>query len=174
MALESFIKKHGEVICKSITDAEVFMYENQMYMPYTITLTSSNLNELSDTFFPSLFQKAINKEFEIRTFFLNGEMFSMAMFTQSKESTKSDFRKYDYSNPTRSVPFNLPSEVCEKLIAFMDAFDLNCGSIDLIRTDEGKYYFLEVNPTGQFGMVSYPCNYYLEEKVALTLTNNLI
>jgi hypothetical protein len=26
--------------------------------------------------------------------------------------------------------------------------------------------FLEVNPTGQYGMVSDPCNYYLDKKIA--------
>jgi hypothetical protein len=33
----------------------------------------------------------------------------------------------------------------------------------------GDIYFLEVNPAGQFGMVSTPCNYYLEEKIAEVL-----
>ena len=29
-----------------------------------------------------------------------------------------------------------------------------------------QYVFLEVNPEVQVGMVSYPCNYYLEKKLA--------
>jgi hypothetical protein len=44
--------------------------------------------------------------------------------------------------------------------------NLNTGSIDLICTKSGEYVFLEVNPVGQFSMVSFPCNYYLEEKIA--------
>jgi hypothetical protein len=31
---------------------------------------------------------------------------------------------------------------------------------------DGREVFLEVNPVGQFGMVSRPCNYQLERKVA--------
>ncbi len=170
--LGKFISTHGKVICKSITDAEVFLYNDNMYVPYTITLSSSDLHEVPKQFFPSLFQEALDKDFEIRTFFLNGEMYSMAMFTQSSEGTKSDFRKYNYSRPTRSVPFKLPESISQKIAAFMALFDLNCGSVDLIRTKDGKYYFLEVNPTGQFGMVSYPCNYNLEEKVACALINH--
>ena len=34
---------------------------------------------------------------------------------------------------------------------------LNTGSIDLIKTKSGDYVFLEVNPVGQFSMVSFPC-----------------
>lgn len=48
----------------------------------------------------------------------------------------------------------------------MADLDLNCGSIDMILGNDGLYYFLEVNPVGQFGMVSGPCNYYLERKIA--------
>jgi D-alanine-D-alanine ligase-like ATP-grasp enzyme len=51
----------------------------------------------------------------------------------------------------------------------MQKADLNCGSLDLIKSKDGRYVFLEVNPSGQFGMVSYPCNYYLEEEVAKSL-----
>ena len=36
----------------------------------------------------------------------------------------------------------------------------------MIRASNGNYYFLEVNPVGQFGMTSIPCNYDLHEVVA--------
>jgi hypothetical protein len=43
---------------------------------------------------------------------------------------------------------------------------LDTGSIDLICTSSGRIVFLEVNPVGQFGMVSKPCNYKLEHRLA--------
>ncbi len=48
----------------------------------------------------------------------------------------------------------------------MDNLGLDTGSIVLIKSKDDQWYFLEVNPVGQFGMVSYPCNYYLERKIA--------
>jgi len=48
----------------------------------------------------------------------------------------------------------------------MKKINLDNGSIDIIVDNNGKYYFLEINPVGQFGMVSIPCNYYLEKKIA--------
>jgi hypothetical protein len=39
----------------------------------------------------------------------------------------------------------------------------------LIYAKDSNYYFLEVNPEGQLGMVSLPCNYYLEKKIAKEL-----
>ena len=53
----------------------------------------------------------------------------------------------------------------------MKHIGLNTGSIDMIKSVDGNYYFLEVNPSGQFGMTSFPCNYNLHEKVADYLIN---
>ena len=48
----------------------------------------------------------------------------------------------------------------------MDLLNLDCGSIDMILTPKNEYVFLEVNPIGQFGMTSYPCNFQLEKRIA--------
>jgi glutathione synthase/RimK-type ligase-like ATP-grasp enzyme len=50
--------------------------------------------------------------------------------------------------------------------------ELTTASIDLIVDLNENYVFLEVNPDGQFGMISYPCNYYLEKEIANQLTKN--
>jgi RimK-like ATP-grasp domain len=47
-------------------------------------------------------------------------------------------------------PVELPVEVRERLIALMRALGLRYGAIDMRRTDEGEYVFLEVNPAGQW------------------------
>lgn len=39
------------------------------------------------------------------------------------------------------------------------------GSFDFIKCKE-KYYFLEMNPVGQFGNVSDMCNYNIEKDIA--------
>jgi ATP-GRASP peptide maturase of grasp-with-spasm system len=120
---------------------------------------------------PSLFQEYIEKQFEIRTFYLNGKFKSMAIFSQQNEKTKEDFRNYDYSKPNRNVPFQLPKNIEKKLHKLMIKLNLNCGSFDIIYTPDGKYYFLEVNPIGQFQWLSQNCNYFLERMIAETLIN---
>jgi glutathione synthase/RimK-type ligase-like ATP-grasp enzyme len=94
----------------------------------------------------------------------------MAIFSQKNKKTKIDFRNYDDELPNRNVPYQLPKSVEGKLIQMLDFLDYTTGSIDLIKTKSGDYVFLEINPVGQFGMVSYPCNYYLEEKIAIHLS----
>lgn len=118
-----------------------------------------------EEFFISFFQEKIEKDFEIRTFFLNDECFSMAIFSQNDEQTKTDFRKYNNEKPNRNIRYQLPNDLEMKIQKLMKMLDLNCGSLDFIKSGE-VYYFLEVNPVGQFANVAYHCNYPLFKKIA--------
>jgi glutathione synthase/RimK-type ligase-like ATP-grasp enzyme len=126
---------------------------------------------MSDNFFPSLLQHSIPKLYELRIFYLGGDFYSMAIFSQEDEQTKTDFRNYNYQKPNRTVPYKLPQEIEDKLDKFMKEMDLDTGSIDMIVTPRYEYVFLEVNPVGQYEMTSIPCNYYLNEKIAKYLTD---
>lgn len=90
----------------------------------------------------------------------------MAIFSQSDSRTSVDFRHYRPDKPNRRVPFDLPIDLENKLKQLMSIMNLESGSIDLICDNSNRYVFLEVNPVGQFGMISDPCNYYLEKKIA--------
>jgi glutathione synthase/RimK-type ligase-like ATP-grasp enzyme len=90
----------------------------------------------------------------------------MAIFSQGDAQTRVDMRVYNHARPNRMVPARLPAAVTAAIVRFMEMVGLKTGSLDLIRTHDGRHLFLEVNPGGQFGMVSEPCNYYLEREVA--------
>lgn len=137
-----------------------------VYFAYTQMVDDVLVGGVSDRFFPSLVQQYIDKEFEIRTFFLDGQCYSMAIFSQENEKTKVDFRHYDCTKPNRKEPIVLPVEIENKLFHFAQVIGTNCGSFDLIRDKSGEIFFVEFNPLGQFGMVSSPCGYMLEKRVA--------
>lgn len=167
--LKKFKQKHKHIISKTIESYPTISLKNVRYTPFTSQITDEFIEQLPDNFFPMLFQKNVFKEFEIRSFYLEGEFYSMAMFTQEDEATSTDFRVNGGGKNTRRVPFKLDKSTEKKLKAFMKIEGLNSGSFDLIVNKKGEFVFLEVNPLGQFGMVSYPCNYYLEKKIAQTL-----
>ncbi|NIF07405.1 grasp-with-spasm system ATP-grasp peptide maturase [Chryseobacterium sp. Tr-659] len=144
----------GNVILESINNDE----DGIMYT------TVVNEAEKKD-FFISFFQDKIEKEFEIRSFYLNGKIKSMAIFSQKDEQTKVDVRKYNIDKPNRNVPYNLPIDIEEKINVLMRSLNLNSGSLDFIKKGD-DYYFLEVNPIGQFGNISADCNYFLEKEIA--------
>ncbi len=152
------------VITKSISDVKSIRISGASYVPYTARISGKMQRE--ETFHPILVQENIEKQFELRVFYLAGEMYAMAIFSQADSRTAQDFRRYNMDCPNRVVPYLLPEDIQNRLKELMDRAGLNCGSIDLIKSKNDDYFFLEINPVGQFGMVSHPCNYQLEKKVA--------
>jgi ATP-GRASP peptide maturase of grasp-with-spasm system len=135
------------------------------YKCYTDIITFKENN----IFAPSFLQKNILKKYEIRTFYLDGKFYSMAIFSQNDTNTKIDYRKYNFQQPNRCVPYKLPITLEKKLKRLMKILNLQSGSLDIIKSIDGSYYFLEVNPFGQFGNLSLICNYNLEMKIAKKL-----
>ena len=169
-----FAARHEEIITKSISEMLMCNFDGKIYANYTSSVPEEFLvNEAWQGTFPSLYQEKLRKKYEVRIFYLDGECYSMAMFTQNNVMTQTDFRKYSYDRPARTVPYRLKPQVEDRLKSLMKALRLDTGSIDMIRTVDGRDVFLEVNPVGQFGMVSEPCNYFLEEKVARALADRL-
>jgi ATP-GRASP peptide maturase of grasp-with-spasm system len=119
---------------------------------------------------PSLLQEYQEKRYELRIFYLDGDFYTSAIFSQNDEQTKVDFRNYNNARPNRTPPYQLPTEIEEKLHKLMQKLTIKCGSIDMVVNTKNEFIFLEVNPFGQFQQVSYPCNYYLELQVANYLT----
>ncbi|MET3026037.1 grasp-with-spasm system ATP-grasp peptide maturase [Flavobacterium sp. UW10123] len=160
-----FIKNNKSLITKSIGDGNYIKHEDDCFKFQTHKIES--IDHFEDQFSPSFFQAYIEKEIEIRTFYLGGCCYSMAIFSQQNEKTKLDFRNYDLEKPNRYVPYKLPDALESNIKKFMDSINLNTGSLDILKSSaDSEYYFLEVNPCGQFGMTSDPCNYNLHEKVA--------
>lgn len=160
-----------ELITKCIYEG--FKWDNDLgkYILYTEKV---NKEDLHPSFFPSLFQECVQKEADIRTFYLAGKFYSMAIRSQSNEQTTTDFRKYLKEHGNRCFPFQLPANLEQQLHQLMQNLELNTGSIDIIFTKDGRFIFLEVNPVGQFGMTSVPCNYNLEKIIAKHLAQPIL
>lgn len=161
------VNSKNEFITKPIFEAMGFLGDGGSFITHTKNVGDINIK--NERFIPSLFQTDIQKKYELRIFYLNKKFFAMAIFSSENKRTKTDFRAYDYNKPNRTVPYKLPELIKNKIIDLMTMLRLNHGSIDMIYTTTGEYIFLEVNPIGQFGMVSYPCRYFIEREIAVYL-----
>lgn len=159
--LHQFLEKNSELICKASSENINYVIDNEIACAqYVKSISKIELETFPEYFFPTFFQKKIDKEFDIRVFFLNNICYSMAIF-----SNKTDFRE-DYKQH-RYVSIKLPDSLEEKIVKLMNKLNLNIGCLDFVKSRvDLKYYFLEINPNGFFSMVSIPCNYYLEKKIA--------
>ncbi len=172
--MEVFLEKQGSIITKAILDNLFTQTPEENLIFYTEEIKTDKVESFPPNFYYSLFQQKIEKSYELRIFYLLGKFYSMAIFSQDDRQTSVDFRKYNNDKPNRRVPYELPQDLKEKLDNLMKSLDLNSGSIDMILTKEQEYIFLEVNPVGQFAMVSHPCNYPTEREIAEYLSTGKI
>jgi len=159
----------GSYITKSI--CEVFNYETSegCYSTPTTLIDADTIQLQEQSYSLSKVQKLVEKECDVRIFYLRGILYGMAIMSQNNEKSKVDFRHYPNDPPNRNFPVQIPVATVYKIRKLMNRLNLDSGSLDLILDKNGCFYFLEVNPVGQFGMTSGPCNYYIEREIARDL-----
>jgi hypothetical protein len=166
--LNKIQKKSSNLITKGF-ETYLFKDDENIFINYTCDVNSIKTKAVGK-FLPSLVQEKIEKKYEIRVIFLEGVCYSAAILSQDSNKTKTDFRNYDYENPNNILNYQLPKEIEHNISRFMNNIGLTFGSIDIIKSLDNKYYFLEVNPTGQFGLISSSCNY----NINFMLANSII
>lgn len=167
-----FAQRHKKIIVKPISDAYTkppLEKEGSFQISYTRELKINEIQKLPEIFGYSLFQPLIPKSYEVRSFIYEKNIWSMAIFSQNSDKTAVDFRNYDQQKPNRRVPIKLDRDVGQKVFTLMSELGLTSGSLDFVVDKEENFWFLEVNPQGQIGMVSTPCNYNIEKTIAKSL-----
>ncbi len=155
------------ITTKQISDESRNNYQDGDYAYYTLTkkLTIKDLGACSHSFFPSLLQTYVYPDYEVRTFYLDGQFYSTDI-VNNKQDAYADRKLINDEDSTHFLPYQLPEEVQSAINELMQTLELKAGCLDFIRDRTGTYHFLEVNPIGQYLLESRHCNYYLEKKIA--------
>lgn len=118
---------------------------------YTNRITLGYLKEHKEdiSISPLMAQEYVPKKLEFRVTIVGNHILSCAIHSQDSERTKEDWRRYDFAN-VKHEAYELPDNVKKSLLDFMSKCKMNFGAIDFILTPDGKYVFLEINPSGQY------------------------
>jgi glutathione synthase/RimK-type ligase-like ATP-grasp enzyme len=162
--LLKFNRKFNLIITKNIASSLTLYLEEKIFKTYTSEIDNDFIKTLPESFFPSLFQQYIEKEYELRIIYINERIFSCVLLDSRNKPT--DIREATNNNEVEIYPYKLPVAIENRLREFMHKINLQIGSIDMIYNTEKKYVFLEVNPSGQFLGYSTACNYQVEKVIA--------
>ncbi len=151
-------------IIKPISDVLPIPINSSEHLIMLTTMFDSEDNlKLPSKAIPSIIQKKISKKFEVRAFCIDGKIFATKII---EAESKLDHRFNLFDQRTRFETYDFTEsdkQLLNRLLAF---FDLNCASVDFIVDEHDKLFFLEINPTGQFGYHSRPNNYSLDKIIA--------
>ena len=151
-------------ITKPVNNIFIATDEDFQLSSYAKEITNEHIQNRKGTFFPSLIQEKIQRKYEIRIFFIKTRLFPMAIFNDNRNAI--DIREYNSANNIRYVPYVLNNSIKNKIMDFINRAGLSTGSIDIIVTPQNEFYFLEVNPCGQYDYLNKYCNYYIEKEIA--------
>lgn len=115
---------------------------------------------------PATIQAALIHKLDIRVTVIEDRVFS-ASITANGKRLIGDWRKHKDNVQFRK--FDLPRETAERCQMLVRSLGLRFGGLDLALCD-GEYYFLEINPTGEWAWLVDAAQLPIDEAIADALS----
>jgi MvdC family ATP-grasp ribosomal peptide maturase len=163
-----FAETEGQTVAKLLRPTTVSMDADKPFV-YTNRVHEEDLNDAELLrHSPMVFQELIPKACELRVAFVAGETFAGALDASGTSRGEIDWRRVAPEECQWQVA-QLPAEVASGLNTLMSDLGLVFGAVDLICTPAGEYVFLEVNPSGEWGMLERDLGFPIAEAIASAL-----
>lgn len=101
---------------------------------------------------PVIYQREVRKAYDVRVTVIGDCVFAAAIHSQDHDETEVDWRSGTRLD-LRHEAIELPADIVDKCRALTKKLDLRYGAIDLIADQDGRYWFLEINPNGQWAWI---------------------
>nr|MCW3104374.1 MvdC family ATP-grasp ribosomal peptide maturase [Bacteroidota bacterium] len=171
--LKIFYENAGpDIIAKMLTQLSTSM-QGASYFMYTSMVGPEHMED-ADTLknCPMVFQEHIAKQYELRIIYVDGHFFTGKVNASGSKLGKTDWRK-STPDEVKWEHYTLPEGLRQQLSDFMKKIGLIYGAIDMICSAEGEYVFLEVNPTGEWGMLQRDLGLAVSDAIAQALVNRI-
>jgi glutathione synthase/RimK-type ligase-like ATP-grasp enzyme len=150
--LQFYNKHNGKIIAKPVRNAS-FSSKDGEYIVYTSRVNNIDISSFSLVqYAPSIFQQEITKKLDLRVTIVDSKLFCAAIESQTHEETMVDWRRGEIID-LKHKPFSLPKDIRKMCFKLLNLLNLRFGAIDLILSSENNYYFLEINPNGQWAWI---------------------
>jgi MvdC family ATP-grasp ribosomal peptide maturase len=160
-----FREVKGNMVAKLLRPVSISMDANSGFV-HTSVVTKKDLDEVDLLrHSPMVFQERITKSCELRIAIVGDKLFVGSIDASNSSRGQVDWRLAS-PDEAKWERAQVPDQVATALKAFMSKLGLVYGAVDLIRTSDDDYVFLEVNPGGEWGMLERDLNYPISEAIA--------
>ena len=145
-AIIEFVKNNTKQIIYKTFSQAVWEDSTNIYGCYSTIINLEMLtSEDNMALTPGIYQKAIEKSFEVRAVFFGNEYVAVKI-----HCNEIDWRYIKATANLNLNPFILPEDIQKKCILLMQHLNIVFGCFDFIVTPQDEFIFLEVNEMGQF------------------------
>lgn len=157
--IKSFIDENNRnVVIKPIRSGLV----DRNNVVFTQYVTAKNISDDQVASLPSIYQVYVPKQYDIRVTVIGNQLFAMEIHSQDHQSSRIDWRQGQIVN-MKQCRHNLPESIKSLCLSLVRHYGLEFGAIDLILTPDGNYFFLEINPNGQWAWVENRTGYKMTD-----------
>jgi glutathione synthase/RimK-type ligase-like ATP-grasp enzyme len=109
----------------------------------------------------------VEKAREWRVTVVGNNIFLAAIYTD--ESAKDDWRWHQNTSAVRFRKEVLPDDIAHLCIFYLKMMGLAFGAFDLVEEPNGRIFFLECNPNGQYGWLEEDLGLPISQAIAVEL-----
>lgn len=165
-----FEENENKVVAKAVKHGFTYSGE-KILLAGTQQLHSDFLKQFDNyAQLPMTFQSAISKEVDIRVVVVGSRVFATGILTENPQDSSIDWRITELQGGRlRHERIELPDIICEQCLSIVSHFGLRYSSIDMVKDREGSYYFLELNPNGQWAWIEQITGFPIRDAIIDTL-----
>ena len=149
-------------------DTPLFYEAGQEMFTYSTVATGFEIKNSSLKEAPVIIQECIEDKVDLRVTVVGNRIFP-ASITKCDYGIFGDWRKTP-KDELQYKKVTIPYEIEEKLLCLMKELNLSFGGIDLARTGD-EYFFIEVNPTGEWGWIEASVGYDIHGAIVDWMVN---
>lgn len=136
----------NKIIAKALYSPLIQDNEKEFFVFSNRLSDFSSIDEKEFSLAPTIFQEEIQNKIDYRITIVGSSCFSAEIIYKDKSIL--DWRKI--KDEIQIKPCSLPSDITEQCIRYVSKLGLVFGAIDLVKSKD-DYYFLEINPNGEWG-----------------------
>lgn len=119
---------------------------------YTSEVTADDVADLEGLrWAPQIFQPFVEKDRELRVIVVGQRIFAASIDVSKSDRARVDWRRATTADGLSWKDEALPPDVAAGVHRLMGRLGLVYGALDFIVDKEGRYWFLEINPAGEWG-----------------------
>jgi len=167
--LRAFYSKNSQTIIKPLYSGYVPLNGSTSLL-FTNLISEVNMVTLDEfDLTPCIYQEYIEKAYEFRITVVDNQVFAAKVDSQAIEETKVDWRK----TKLQFSACDIPSKVSRQCIELCQVLGIHFGAIDLIQDKAGQFWFLEINPNGQWAWIEMDTGLEISAAIIQYLTTTL-
>ncbi len=158
---EYFFSEQKKIVAKALY-SPLIEEPDQDYFIFTNSIELEDLDDSEVAVCPSIFQECLYPKRDFRVTVIKNKVLAVQVKLDKPETSDVDWRKLESAVSYEKV--ELPSEIVDLCVNYVKAVGLSFGAIDLVEY-KGTYYFLEINPSGEWG--------WLQKQIGLPVAESL-